>query len=537
MGMKKRSEQNKQSRGVYLSFAIIYITLFVLFSSEVLADDWPMFRHDPAHTGYTIDELGDQPELLWSFKAGGKIYNSPIISNGNVIFYSKDNNVYCLDEDTGHLIWRRRTGGHCYLAADRDKLFMIGPGKNGIRCLNKNTGELIWKRKVRASSPPVIVNKKIFMNFDCGESKTPSGTCCLDEDTGKLIWSTKLMGNIWTPESSPAVKDGKIFVCSTETMYGRLYGRSGGVFCLNERTGEQILHYTTRQYRIQEIIKMRKKGIRFSHGQFRSSAVLTNNTLIAICSDGMLHCLDKDSGRLLWNSQIEVTCDAHPSIANGKIYVSGDNVIYCLGGRDLKSIVWKSKIEGSFVFTSPIVAGGRVICISDDGKIFSLDANTGKLYWISKVKGPIRSGPVVANNKLFVCSLDGTIWCFKSKTDTLFINSTPSGTEVYLSGIKKGTTPLEIKSFPVGNYLLKVSKPGYKNYEGKIHISHAKTTKLPMITLTRVYLKIIPKPILKVAIIVFLNMLIMFVIVGLIFHFRKPKIYRPVEEGYKKERR
>ena len=49
-------------------------------------------------------------------------------------------------------------------------------------------------------------------------------------------------------------------------------------------------------------------------------------------------------------------------------------------------------------FAQPTVVGGRIFAGSDSGKVYSLDASTGCIYWMFKADGPVRSaisiGPV-----------------------------------------------------------------------------------------------------------------------------------------------
>ena len=42
-------------------------------------------------------------------------------------------------------------------------------------------------------------------------------------------------------------------------------------------------------------------------------------------------------------------------------------------------------------FAQPTVVGGRIFAGSDSGKVYSLDASTGCIYWIFKANGPVRS--------------------------------------------------------------------------------------------------------------------------------------------------
>ena len=61
------------------------------------AVDWPFYRGDAAMSGVADTELPSKPELLWSFKTGGPIKSSPVISQGRVFIGSDDGNVYAIN--------------------------------------------------------------------------------------------------------------------------------------------------------------------------------------------------------------------------------------------------------------------------------------------------------------------------------------------------------------------------------------------------------------------------------------------------------
>lgn len=83
-------------------------------SDVVQAGEWPMFRHDAAHTGATGEVVEPPLELLWKYKTGDWVYNSPAVSGGVVYVGSSDGYVYALDASTGSLKWKYETGGEIY---------------------------------------------------------------------------------------------------------------------------------------------------------------------------------------------------------------------------------------------------------------------------------------------------------------------------------------------------------------------------------------------------------------------------------------
>ena len=92
----------------------VIVLLFVcsfLLPIVLASDDWPMFKHDPQHTGYTDCEMPDELELLWKYKTGGPVASSPAVVNGKVYFGSDDYHLYCLDI-YGNLLWKYKTGSY-----------------------------------------------------------------------------------------------------------------------------------------------------------------------------------------------------------------------------------------------------------------------------------------------------------------------------------------------------------------------------------------------------------------------------------------
>jgi hypothetical protein len=57
--------------------------------------DWPMFRYDPAHTGYSTSTAPTTSAIkIWNYKTGRDVYSSPAVAGGYVYIGSWDDNVY-----------------------------------------------------------------------------------------------------------------------------------------------------------------------------------------------------------------------------------------------------------------------------------------------------------------------------------------------------------------------------------------------------------------------------------------------------------
>ena len=69
-------------------------------------NNWPMFLHDPGHSGYTSSVGPMTNHTLWSFQTGStNVKSSPAVVNGIVYVGAEDGKLYALNSTTGDQIW------------------------------------------------------------------------------------------------------------------------------------------------------------------------------------------------------------------------------------------------------------------------------------------------------------------------------------------------------------------------------------------------------------------------------------------------
>ncbi len=94
------------------------------------------------------------------------------------------------------------------------------------------------------------------------------------------------------------------------------------------------------------------------------------------------------------------------------------------------SKIWEFNV-GSYVYSSTVVSGGKVIFGADDNKLYALDDNSGTKIWEYTTGGKVRSSPAVANGKVF-------------------FGSTAPDTNVYALDESTGTKIWEYQTFNLG---------------------------------------------------------------------------------------
>ena len=99
-----------------------------------------------------------------------------------------------------------------------------------------------------------------------------------------------------------------------------------------------------------------------------------------------------------------------PAIAGDRIIVGGrDKIVHALERKTGKSL-W-TFTTGARVDSSPAVSGGRAYIGSNDGKLYVLDVASGKVLFQFEAGGPLSASPSVAGGRLVIGSQDGKLFC------------------------------------------------------------------------------------------------------------------------------
>jgi len=193
---------------------------------------WPMFHHNPRHTGYTKSPAPNTNQTQWKYTTGNYVGSSAAVADGKVYVGSDDGKVYCLNALTGTHIWNYTTGFPVDSSpAVADGKVYVGSYDHKVYCLNASTGTHIWNYTTGGGvfSSPAVADGKVYVGSH------DNRVYCLNALTGAHIWNYTTGFPV---DSSPAVADGKVYVGSDDNK----------VYCLDASTGAHVWNYTTGNY-------------------------------------------------------------------------------------------------------------------------------------------------------------------------------------------------------------------------------------------------------------------------------------------------
>jgi eukaryotic-like serine/threonine-protein kinase len=347
---------------------------------------WPVFRGNAQATGGATGHLAHQPELVWKYPVDkGAFESTPVIVNGVVYIGDMDGTFYAFNLQTGNKLWTFDKGkektGFTAAAAVRDGLVYIGDMDGTFFCLDAKTGEKRWD----ATSDGEIDSAANFYGDNVLFGSQDNTLYCLDAKSGKKQWTHQIGDQI---RCSPTVVENSCFLAGCD---GKLHvvdlhnGEETGAVEINSPTGctpaadGDVIFFGTeggsffcvnwKQLQKAWTWQDKAKGL-----SIRSSAALTDQTVVFGGRDKIVHARDRKSGEKLWD--------------------------FTTKGR---------------VDSSPVIVGERLYVGSADGRIYGVDLKTGQQAWQYDAGGAIVGSPAVAEGHLVIASQAGVVYCFGEK--------------------------------------------------------------------------------------------------------------------------
>lgn len=347
----------------------------VLLPEAVANDGW---RQPGGNAAKSMGHLalGANPVRIWSRDIAKpskkeRLAAAPVVSENKLYVIDTAGVVHALAADTGAELWRANTANE-----EGNKGARFGGGVS-------------------------VEGERAFASNGLGD------VVALNVADGSVIWRKRPGGPL---RGAPTLANGNAYVVTQDNQ----------LFALSQDTGE---------------ISWTVSATLESQGVFGVAAPASAlGTVVAGFSSGELNAYRYENGRSLWDVVLSRTSmstsvsslsdiDAEPVIDQGRVYAIGQ------GGRmvamDIASgnPLWEQTIAG---ISTPWAAGEWLFVVTDDARLLAIARGTGKIRWISqmrgfenvkKLKNPISwVGPVLAGGRLVLGNSRGEI-VFASPTD------------------------------------------------------------------------------------------------------------------------
>ena len=404
-------------------------------------------------SGYVRVFESENGKLLWYARTSrDKVTCLAWGSDGKLAVGSEDN-VVCVYDDRGRKLWGK-VANYAVFAVAWSSDGKLAVGSHNVEVFDSN-GNKLWSKWTRYTySVAWSYDNKLAVG-------NQEGVVYVYDSNGKKIWSYDIESSI---NSLAWSRDGKLAVGC----------KNGRVYVFNSR-GELLQNYLT-------------------EGEVRKVAWSEDGKLAA-ASGAEIHVYIPPSK--LWSYKIEGKILSIAWSKDGKIAVGGkDSKIYVFNsngellwsystGGDVFSLDWSNDLlavaswSGLQVFDLKNLPGVLIINSEPSGaKVYIDDVLRGTTPLKFKIEPGVHTlrlelegcKPIEKEISISVGESLELNFKFEALLGVLSISSNPIGADVYIDGVPKGVTPLEIEVEP-GRHILRLELEGYKPIEKEISIS------------------------------------------------------------------
>jgi outer membrane protein assembly factor BamB len=396
---------------------LILILVQLLRPSGGQGDEWPQFR-GPTGQGQASGPLprkwSPTESIAWSREIPGRGWSSPVVSAGRIYLTTAEDlesrkvlslSCLCLDADQGKIMWKQEIFryGQNETPSIHSKNSQASPtpvvqegriyahfGHLGTACLDPQ-GKVLWRtqefryRPVHGNggSPCLAEGVLIF----CCDGEEVQEVVGLDAATGQGLWRTPRAAGPTRPFSF-----GTPLAIAVGLQTQIICPGSDVVMSLNPRTGKEV-------WRVRYSGYSQVPRPVFGHGLVYVCTGFDSPKLLAIRPDGTG---DVTKTHVAWSVGRNVPNTSSPLLVDDALYMVADNGIISCVEAQTGAYRWQGRLQGGFS-ASPIHAQGCLYCSNEQGVCFLLA--TGKEFKVlgrNDLSERTLASPAAANGRLLL---------------------------------------------------------------------------------------------------------------------------------------
>jgi outer membrane protein assembly factor BamB len=209
-----------------------------------------------------------------------------------------------------------------------------------------------------------------------------------------------------------------------------------------------------------------------------SSPVVVGGRLIFGCQCGSVYALNPKTGAILWQTETAGEVKGAVAVHDGVVFGSNYGGEFFAIDAQSGAKKWSTPIiggafgRGGGAYSTPAVAYGRVYVGAFDGRVYSLDEDTGDVAWTHSTGAEVYPGPVVADVEgippaVFIGSADSNVYALNAQTGGVLWQKN-IGAQVTGSGVLIGKTVYFAKNDTTGGTVGFDAASGEQVYENDL---------------------------------------------------------------------
>lgn len=414
-----------------MRYLILLILVIVAVPPNAPAADWPCWR-GPDGLGVSTEknlpiEWSKETKISWKLAIPGKGASSPIVVGNRVYLTTQTSDtalhVLAIDRDRGAILWDHEIGRGKLKAnnlhnmstptatSDGTSIFVLF-GTGDLAALDLN-GKILWQRNLVSEygkynfnhgygTSPMLLNDRLYVAC---MHQGPSYLLAVDTKTGKNIW--KKDRNLEPKDEAQDSYSSPIFVRADRKTQLVLAGAES-INGYDPASGEQI--WISSGFKVPHPYGRTIAGPTAGEGVVVTVASGFQNRgyTVALKADGKGQI--KESERLWTSSKFSADCPT-PVIYGGKVFsIRDDGMASCL---DLKTgeAYWQERLFSENCKVSPVAADGKIYFTSGQGNCVVVKADKKlEILATNKLNEDTLSTPAISDGRIFIRA-GGNLYC------------------------------------------------------------------------------------------------------------------------------
>ena len=359
--------------------------------------------------------LGSDLAPAWHARIEGsskraRLAAAPVVADGKLFVTDIEGRVHAFDAAGGRELWVRQVGSEQEIRASRKggqvlfgggvsyeggKLYATN-GLGDVAMLDAATGDMGWT--VRPGGPlrgaPTVANGHIYVVSQDNQ------LFALKVEDGSVVWNeaaTLELAGIFGA-AAPAAGAGTVVAGFS----------SGELNAYRYENGRVVWQDALSRTSISTAVA--------SLSDIDADPVIDRGSVYAVGQGGRMVALELNTGQRLW--ELSIAGISTPWVAGEWIFVVTDDARLMCIARASGKVRWITQLDrwrnakskkGPVSWTGPVLAGGRLILASTEGRLVNVSPADGKVLTTTKVDGPVFLPPIVANETLYVLTEDGNL--------------------------------------------------------------------------------------------------------------------------------
>lgn len=148
-----------------------------------------------------------------------------------------------------------------------------------------------------------------------------------------------------------------------------------------------------------------------------SSPAIYNDYIYVVSNNGILKAIDMETGEEEWDIDLESPTNSSPIIDSNLLYIGCEDGLKAININN-HEVKWEYKCDS--VESTPFFYDDVVYFGSDDGHLYGLDKDNGKVVLNKKLDGELKSSPIVADDSIYIGSTNGKLYCIGTDKENIW---------------------------------------------------------------------------------------------------------------------